>query len=542
MDPSMLDERYQLGELIATGGMGTVHRAVDTHLGRPVAVKILKRVLADDATFLERFRREARAAAVISHPGVARVYDYGERSSEPFIVMELVDGDTLAERIAREGPLPWQHAFAVGEQVAAALSAAHTHGVIHRDVKPANILIDHAGRVKVTDFGIARAARATTLTRPGMVLGSANYVAPEQAQGNPVGPAADLYSLGCVLFESVTGTTPYQGRSAVVIATQHVSAPVPDPRERVADLPEPAALLIMRSLGKQPGDRFPSAASMAAALTDARLGSDPFAPGHEQTMSLPALRPPLPDPPDGGQGPSTDAAREQYSGPPERQLPGGAAGGVGAGPGSQPPAGPSAITTSLPRVEPGSGRPVVGRGREAAAGGQDTPPMPWTRVPGDPRPGGAGPGGPPGRLARGEHPGQWWSRRRTTWLLGLALCLVALLALPLVISRYSGEAGTPRPPATAPPAGRGRDAATLATAQVRLPDLRGERLGDATAKLRALDLEVVVLRGRGGGRRGVVVWMSPVPGSLVEHGSRVQLEVGGRPGKGKGGDGSVGDG
>jgi predicted Ser/Thr protein kinase len=527
MQPIMLSERYQLGELIATGGMGTVHRAVDTHLGRPVAVKILKRVLADDATFLERFRREARAAAVISHPGVARVYDYGERSSEPFIVMELVDGDTLAERIARGGPLPWQHAFAIAEQVAAALSAAHTHGVVHRDVKPANILIDRAGRVKVTDFGIARAARATTLTRPGMVLGSANYVAPEQAQGNPVGPAADLYSLGCVLFESVTGTTPYQGRSAVAIATQHVSAPVPDPRDYVADLPEPAARLIMRSLGKQPGDRFPSAASMAAALRDARLGRGPSAPSDDRTVVLPALH--LPDPPDGpdAQGGS--------------QAPGGTGGG--GGPGPEPPdapgggAAPEAITTALPRAEPTAGRGVVGRGREAAAGGGDTPPMAWAPVPGDERTGGAGPGGRPGRLARGEHPGRR-GRRRATWLLGLALSLVALLALPLVISRHNGEASTPRPAAMTPAGRGGGDGAALATSQVRLPDLRGERLGDATAKLRALDLQVVVQRDGGGGRHGVVVSMSPVPDSAVAHGTTVELEVVGRPGKDKGGNGS----
>jgi eukaryotic-like serine/threonine-protein kinase len=539
MDPTMLAGRYQLGELIATGGMGTVHRALDTHLGRPVAVKILKRVLADDATFLERFRREARAAAVISHPGVARVYDYGERSSEPFIVMELVDGDTLAERIAKGGPLPWQHAFAVAEQVAAALSAAHTHGVVHRDIKPANILLDRSGLVKVTDFGIARAARATTLTRPGMVLGSANYVAPEQAQGSTVGPAADLYSLGCVLFESVTGTTPYQGRSAVAIATQHVSAPVPDPREHVSDLPEPAARLIMRSLGKQPGDRFPSAAAMATGLSDARFGRDPSAPSNDQTVSLPPLRLPLHDFPEEA---ATLGARDEDEG--EHRPPDGPAGDAGgsAGPSATGPvSGASAITTSLPRTDPGSGRMLVRRGREAAPGDQETPPMPWARVPGDPRPGGAGPGGPPGRLARAEHPGQRRSRRRTTWLLGLALGLVALLALPLVISRYSGEASTPEPAATSAP-GRpgGGDGATLATSQVRLPDLRGERLDDATAKLRALDLEVVVLRGRGGGRHGVVVSMSPVPDSAVEHGSMVRLEVG-RPGKDKGGDRSEED-
>jgi len=519
MMPTMLADRYQLGELIATGGMGTVHRAIDTHLGRPVAVKILKRVLADDTTFLERFRREARAAASISHPGVARVYDYGERSSEPFIVMELVEGDTLAERIAHHGLLPWQEAFAIAAQVASALSAAHAHGVVHRDVKPANILVDRSGRVKVTDFGIARAARATTLTRPGMVLGSANYVAPEQAQGNTVGPAADLYSLGCVLFESIVGTTPYQGRSAVAIATQHVSAPIPDPRDQVPDLPEHAARLIMRSLGKQPGDRFPSAAAMAAALNDARMGRDPSAPSQDQTISLPVASPPMAAPPAwppaGHPEPEPSA-----TGPLPRMEPPDASV-------NEPLAGPSSVTAALPRA---------GRGpREAVEG--HTPPMPWARVPGDVRPAGAGPGGPPGRLARGDTPAQRRSRRRATWLLGLALGLVALLALPLALSRQSGDTSSAGTAGTAPATRGGAEGASLGTTQVRLPDLRGQRLGVATATLHALDLEVDVQRERGGGRRAVVVSMSPGPDSVVDHGSTVQVVVG-RPGKGTGGDGN----
>ncbi len=231
MTPTLLGNRYRLGERIAAGGMGAVYRAVDETLGRQVAVKALRRELADDPTFLERFRREARAAAGLSHPGVAGVYDYGELGGQPFIVMELVEGETLAERVAARGRLPWREAFAIGEQVAAALAAAHAHGLVHRDVKPANILLGRDGRAKVTDFGIAQAAQTATLTRTGMVLGSANYVAPEQAKGGHVGPAADLYSLGCVLFEAVTGETPYRGGNAVAIATQHVSAPVPDPRE-----------------------------------------------------------------------------------------------------------------------------------------------------------------------------------------------------------------------------------------------------------------------------------------------------------------------
>ncbi len=293
-----LGERYRLGEQIAAGGMGSVYRAVDELLGRQVAVKVLRRELAEDPTFLERFRREARSAACLSHMGVAGVYDYGELGGQPFIVMELVDGETLAERVAARGRLPWPEALAVGEQVARALAAAHANGLVHRDVKPANILLGVDGRAKVTDFGIAQAAQTTTLTRSGVVLGSANYVAPEQAQGGHVGPAADLYSLGCVLFEAVTGETPYRGANPVAIATQHVSAPVPDPRELVPDLPGQVAALIIRALDKEPGRRFASASAMADALAATRAGGEAAAPAGQVPASAaepaPAPTPPVP--------------------------------------------------------------------------------------------------------------------------------------------------------------------------------------------------------------------------------------------------------
>jgi serine/threonine protein kinase len=270
---ALLGGRYRLGERLAEGGMGSVYRAVDESLGRQVAVKVLRRELADEPAFLERFRREARAAAALSHPGVAGVYDYGELGGQPFIVMELVEGETLEERIAARGRLPWAETFGLGEQVARALAAAHGHRLVHRDVKPGNILIGPGERAKVTDFGIAKAAAATTLTRTGMVLGSANYVAPEQAKDDDVGPAADQYSLGCVLFEAVTGRTPYAGKNPVAIATQHVSAPVPDPRRLRRDLPVPAASLIQRALAKDPRERFPSASAMADALAAAAQGT-----------------------------------------------------------------------------------------------------------------------------------------------------------------------------------------------------------------------------------------------------------------------------
>jgi eukaryotic-like serine/threonine-protein kinase len=282
---ALLGNRYRLGERIADGGMGSVYRAVDDNLGRPVAVKVLRRELVDEPAFLERFRREARAAAAVSHPGVAGVYDYGELDGRAFIVMELVEGETLAERIAARGRLPWREAFGIGEQVARALAAAHDHGLVHRDVKPANVLVGPGGRAKVTDFGIAKAAAALPLTRTGMVLGSANYVAPEQARGGDVGPAADQYSLGCVLFEAVCGRTPYTGANPVAIATQHVSSPVPDPSRHRPDLPAPAAALIRRALAKHPADRFPSTKALATALATA-------------TRDLPAA--PEPHPPAAG--------------------------------------------------------------------------------------------------------------------------------------------------------------------------------------------------------------------------------------------------
>ena len=274
---TLLGDRYRLGERLAAGGMGSVYRAVDEHLDRQVAVKVLRRDLADEPAYLERFRREARAAAALSHPGVAGVYDYGELGGQPFIVMELVEGETLAERIAARGRLPWTEAFALGEQVARALAAAHANRLVHRDVKPGNILLGPGDRAKMTDFGIAKAAASATLTRTGMVLGSANYVAPEQATGENVGPAADQYSLGCVLFEAVTGQTPYTGKNPVTIATQHVSAPVPDPRRLQPDLPAPATSLIQRALVKDPGKRFPSASAMADALA-ATVESAPHPP------------------------------------------------------------------------------------------------------------------------------------------------------------------------------------------------------------------------------------------------------------------------
>ncbi len=287
----LLNDRYELDQPISGGGMGAVWRAVDRRLDRPVAVKLLRRDLAADPAFVERFRREARAAGALSHPNVAGVFDYGEQDGQAFIVMELVEGENLAERLACGGPLPWPQALAVAEQVARALAAAHAHGLVHRDVKPANVLLGDGldpPLVKVTDFGIARSDHSATMTGTGALLGSAGYVAPEQARGARVGPAADLYGLGCVLFEMVTGSAPYRGETAVALATQHVSAPVPNPRELRPELPGAVAAIVLKALRKDPAERFGSAAAMADALADARHAATARTPG-EATEVLPVI-------------------------------------------------------------------------------------------------------------------------------------------------------------------------------------------------------------------------------------------------------------
>src|SRR4029453_1888637 len=213
------------------------------------------------------FRREARSAAGLLHPNIAGIFDYGEDAGRWYIVIEYVQGENLADRLTRQGRLTWEQAFTLAAQAAAALEHAHARGVVHRDVKPPNILLTGDGVAKVTDFGIARTVRAaTTLTQTGSLLGTPAYLAPELAQGERAGPAADLYALGVVLFELVTGGPPYRGETSLAIAMQHVTAPVPDPRERGAPLPEAAARLIVRALAKRPEDRFPSAASMRQAL------------------------------------------------------------------------------------------------------------------------------------------------------------------------------------------------------------------------------------------------------------------------------------
>jgi membrane protein YdbS with pleckstrin-like domain/predicted Ser/Thr protein kinase len=267
--------RYVLVSRLAAGGMGTVYEGLDGRLGRPVAIKLLREELAGDRNFLERFRREARSVAALSHPSIASVFDYGEDRSVPYIVMELVRGRDLADVLEDEAPLAVERAVNIGRQVLEALDHAHRAGVVHRDVKPANILVDEHDRIKVTDFGIARAAGVSRLTATGILLGSAHYASPEQIDGRVVSPQSDIYSAGILLYEMLVGNPPFSGQSPLQVAERHLSEEVPEPSLSNAAVPQALDDIVVRATARRPERRFARAGDMAEALGRLQLpGSD----------------------------------------------------------------------------------------------------------------------------------------------------------------------------------------------------------------------------------------------------------------------------
>jgi serine/threonine-protein kinase len=251
--------RYELEELVGTGGMSSVYRAYDTVLDRHVALKMLHEHYARDDDYLERFRREARSAARLSHPNIVTVIDRGEQDGRPFIVFEYVGGDTLKHVVDERGPLPVREALQIALEVARALAFAHARGVIHRDVKPQNVLLDGDGRAKVMDFGIARSVHVDVgVTETGTVLGTSDYIAPEQAQGERASARSDVYSLGALLYELLTGEVLFPGESFMAVALKHVSESPPSVLERRPDTPVRVAAVLDRCLEKDPRRRFAS--------------------------------------------------------------------------------------------------------------------------------------------------------------------------------------------------------------------------------------------------------------------------------------------
>jgi eukaryotic-like serine/threonine-protein kinase len=270
----LVADRYEIEELAGTGGMSSVFRARDSQLGRRVALKILHEQHSKDADYVERFRREARSIARLAHPNIVTLIDRGEESGRQYIVFEHVAGENLKQLVAREGPLPLGRALALTLQVARGLEFAHRHGIVHRDVKPQNVLIDEEGSAKVTDFGIARSLdRDAGLTQTGTLLGTSEYLSPEQARGEHVDERSDQYSLGVLLYELLTGDVPYRGDNLVAVAMRHLHDPVPSVRAARPDVPPRVEAIVARAMAKNPGERFPSTAALVAEL-EACLGTE----------------------------------------------------------------------------------------------------------------------------------------------------------------------------------------------------------------------------------------------------------------------------
>jgi serine/threonine-protein kinase len=294
----LLGGRYQVGELLGYGGMAEVHRGRDLRLGRDVAIKMLRTDLARDATFQMRFRREAQNAASLNHPAIVAVYDTGEEIAPtgetlPFIVMEFVNGRTLKEVLAAEGRLMPRRALEISADICAALEFSHRHGIIHRDIKPGNVMLTLNGQVKVMDFGIARAlaSGATTMTQTSAVIGTAQYLSPEQARGEPVDARSDVYAAGCVIFELLCGHPPFVGDSPVSVAYQHVREDPPAPSDINRDVTPPIDAIVLKALSKNPLNRYQSAGEMRADLLRAAAGRPVMATPvlrEDETSALPA--------------------------------------------------------------------------------------------------------------------------------------------------------------------------------------------------------------------------------------------------------------
>jgi hypothetical protein len=295
MDKTLIDERYELRDLAGSGGMANVYLAHDEVLGRPVALKLLKDHLAQNHEFVERFRYEARSAASLSHPHIVPVFTWGEtRDGTCYIVMEYLPGGTLKRRIMSEGSLPARTAVAVALQICEALQAAHEYGIIHRDIKPHNILITDSGHVQVADFGIARAAETTTITDHGDIVGTAHYISPEQAMGEPVSPASDLYSLGVVLYEMLTGRVPFEVENLSDLPAAHAGGPPPHPGELNPNIPEGTDALVMRLLCRDPEDRYANANQLIKDLKRVRDGLFPVVSSADEATTAALATPAAP--------------------------------------------------------------------------------------------------------------------------------------------------------------------------------------------------------------------------------------------------------
>ena len=298
MQETVVNNRYSIVSALGGGGMAKVYLAHDEILDRDVALKVLREQFAEDEEFVERFKREAQSAAALSHPNIVQVYDRGKAGDgASYIAMEYVPGGTLKERISWSGLLDPEAAVSLTLQIAEALSAAHERGIVHRDIKPQNVLVTATGDVKVADFGIARAASAAAISQRSVVLGTASYMSPEQAMGKPATPRSDLYSLGVSLYEMLTGELPYTAENPVAVSMKHVGEPVRPPRELNPEIPEELDVLVTKLLAKDPEARYKSAAELAEYLRRLRGGLPPIIAREDAGATQAASQATVPVPP-----------------------------------------------------------------------------------------------------------------------------------------------------------------------------------------------------------------------------------------------------
>jgi serine/threonine-protein kinase len=291
---TLIDGRYRILRRIGSGGMADVYCAEDSHLGRQVAIKVLHRRFAQDQEFVERFRREAKSAAGLNHPNVVGVFDRGEHEGTYYIAMEFLTGRTLKDIVTTEAPLPQERVIDIGTQILEAAGFAHRHGVIHRDFKPHNVIVDEQGHAKVTDFGIARAG-ASEMTETGSIMGTAQYLSPEQAQGHAVTATSDIYSIGVMLYEMLAGRLPFEGDSAVAVALKHLSEPPPPISQWRPDVHPAMEAVVMAALAKDPTQRWQSAEDLAAALEAARAQIEAGHNGGQDTAAFAPIPMPADD-------------------------------------------------------------------------------------------------------------------------------------------------------------------------------------------------------------------------------------------------------
>jgi eukaryotic-like serine/threonine-protein kinase len=479
---TVLGGRYRLVELLGQGGMATIYRARDSQLERDVAIKILRPEYGADPDFIDRFRHEAQAAASLNHPGIVAVYDYGTDPAGPYIAMELIEGEDLSTIIRRTGALPPRAAARLVAQAARAVGAAHDRGIVHRDIKPGNLLVARDGRLKVTDFGIARAISESGLTLPGTTLGSVHYFSPEQARGEMATPASDIYSLGIVLYELLTGRRPWTGDTAAAIATARLTGAVPSPSAAHGGIPPSLEAIDRKALASNPDERFASAAEMAAAL-ESFLGEERGADGLRGAGAATAA----------GAAGAAGAARAAGA-----VAAGAAAGGLAAG-AAAGAAGAAAGAASSPTVAAGVARPNPGARidypREAYAGAAPV----GARSRGGGR---GGPARPEDDEDDGSGSGPW------LWISAL-LAVGVLAAAAFLFTRFLGGS-----PGASP------------VAQVQVPNLIGKTFQEASqaATAAGLTAEQSAFE-QSSATVGTVIGQVPPEGTTVDAGSKVLLTV-----------------